>query len=201
MLKNIRAIFIFFFIKILFICNSVHSTENSTLISLGNKNAKLTIKVFSSLTCPHCAHFHTNNFKNLKKDFIDKGHVRFEHHSFPLDLAALNAEKVLRCVDSKEKRLDFLSKLYEKQDSWAIGADINSINSKLVKIANDYNLNDDKINFCLNDEKMEDKILNERIEGDKKYSIKSTPTIFVNEKKYEGKHNYDDFKKIIKKFL
>ena len=193
----------FWFFLIIFFYNSTHinASENNNLISIGSDNAKVTVKVFSSLTCPHCANFHTKIFEKLKKEFVDTNIVKFEHHSFPLDLAALNAEKVLRCVDSKEKRLDFLSKLYEKQDSWAIGADINSINSKLVKIANDYNLNDDKINFCLNDEKMEDKILNERIEGDKKYSIKSTPTIFVNEKKYEGKHNYEDFKKIIKKFL
>jgi len=200
-MSKINSFFCFFLIIFFFNSTHINASENNNLISIGSDDAKVTIKVFSSLTCPHCANFHTKIFEKLKKEFVDTNIVKFEHHSFPLDLAALNAEKVLRCVDSKEKRLDFLSKLYEKQDSWAIGADINSINSKLVKIANDYNLNDDKINFCLNDEKMEDKILNERIKGDKKYSIKSTPTIFVNEKKYEGKHNYEDFKKIIKKFL
>ena len=200
-MSKINSFFCFFLIIFFFNSTHINASENNNLISIGSDDAKVTIKVFSSLTCPHCANFHTKIFEKLKKEFVDTNIVKFEHHSFPLDLAALNAEKVLRCVDSKEKRLDFLSKLYEKQDSWAIGADINSINSKLVKIANDYNLNDDKINFCLNDEKMEDKILNERIKGDKKYSIKSTPTIFVNEKKYEGKHNYEDLKKIIKKFL
>jgi len=116
-------------------------------------------------------------------------------------LAAFNAEKVLRCVENKEKRLDLLSKLYEKQDSWASGSDINNINTKLIKIANDYNLNDDKSSNCLNSEKLEDEILEEKINGNKKYSIKSTPTVFINEKKYEGEHNYNDFKKAIKKFL
>ena len=145
----------FWFFLIIFFYNSTHinASENNNLISIGSDNAKVTVKVFSSLTCPHCANFHTKIFEKLKKEFVDTNIVKLEHHSFPLHLAALNAEKVLRCVESKEKRLDFLSKLYEKQDSWAIGADINSINSKLVKIANDYNLNDDKINFCLNDEK------------------------------------------------
>ena len=135
MLKNIRAIFIFFFIKILFICNSVHSTENSTLISLGNKNAKVTIKVFSSLTCPHCAHFHGKIFKELKKEFIDTNIVRFEHHGFPLDLAALNAEKIIGCINKTETRLKYLNEVYEKQSIWAVGSDINKINSNLIKIA------------------------------------------------------------------
>ena len=191
------------FLVFIFLLNNfqVNASENKSLISIGSDEAKVTVKVFSSLTCPHCANFHSKIFNKLKKEFIDTNNVRFEHHGFPLDLAAFNAEKVLRCVENKEKRLDLLSKLYEKQDSWASGSDINNINTKLIKIANDYNLNDDKSSNCLNSEKLEDEILEEKINGNKKYSIKSTPTVFINEKKYEGKHNYEDFKKAIKKFL
>tara|TARA_Y100000590_G_C15669144_1_gene995632 strand:- start:747 stop:1379 length:633 start_codon:yes stop_codon:yes gene_type:complete len=191
------------FLVFIFLLNNfqVNASENKSLISIGSDEAKVTVKVFSSLTCPHCANFHSKIFNKLKKEFIDTNNVRFEHHGFPLDLAAFNAEKVLRCVENKEKRLDLLSKLYEKQDSWASGSDINNINTKLIKIANDYNLNDDKSSNCLNSEKLEDEILEEKINGNKKYSIKSTPTVFINEKKYEGEHNYNDFKKAIKKFL
>mgnify|MGYP002884559157 FL=1 len=201
MLKNIRPIFIFFVIKILFFGGSVYSTENSTLISLGNKNAKVTIKVFSSLTCPHCAHFHGKIFKELKKEFIDTNIVRFEHHGFPLDLAALNAEKIIGCINKTETRLKYLNEVYEKQSIWAVGSDINKINSNLIKIAKNYDLNDDKVMSCLNDEKLEEEILSNRINTHKKYSIKSTPTIFINEKKYEGNHEYKNFKKAIEKFL
>ena len=201
LMSKINSLFYFLIIILLFNNSHVNGSENKNLISIGSNDAKVTVKVFSSLTCPHCANFHSKIFKKLKKEFIDTNNVKFEHHGFPLDLAALNAEKVLRCVEDKEKRLNFLSKLYEKQESWASGSDINSINSKLIKIANDYNLNDDKSNSCLNNEKLEDKILEERINGDKKYSIESTPTVFINEKKYEGKHNYEDFKRAIKKFL
>ncbi len=201
MLKNIRPIFIFFVIKILFIGGSVHSTENSTLISLGNKNAKVTIKVFSSLTCPHCAHFHEKIFKELKKEFIDTNIVRFEHHGFPLDLAALNAEKIIGCINKTETRLKYLNEVYEKQSIWAVGSDINKINSNLIKIAKNYDLNGDKVMSCFNDEKLEEEILSNRINTHKKYSIKSTPTIFINEKKYEGNHEYKNFKKAIEKFL
>ncbi len=193
----------FYFLIIIFLFNNFNlkASEGKNLISVGSNEAKITVKVFSSLTCPHCANFHVKVFDMLKKEFVDTNNVKFEHHGFPLDLAALNAEKVLRCVEDKEKRLDFLSKLYEKQDVWASGSDINSINAKLIKIANDYNINNDKINNCLNSEKLENEILEERINANKKYSIKSTPTVLINEKKYEGKHNYEDFKKEIKKFL
>jgi len=68
-------------------------------------------------------------------------------------------------------------------------------------MAENYSLNDAKINGCLNNEKIEDEILSSRIDGNKKYSITSTPTILINEKKYEGTHEYEAFKKAINKFL
>ena len=69
----------------------------SNVLKMGNSNADVVIKVFSSLTCPHCADFHNEIFNKLQKDFIDQGLVRFEYHAFPLDLAALNAEIIVRC--------------------------------------------------------------------------------------------------------
>ena len=202
MLKKIKNYYLLFVITTFFFISGPNSaSENSSIISLGNKNAKITVKVFSSLTCPHCAHFHTNVFKNLKSDFIDRGILKFEHHGFPLDLAALNAEKILNCTNSLEKKLIFLNELYEKQSNWAVGSDINSINSKLVKMAKNYGLNNDKVKGCLNSEKLEEEILNNTIEAHKKYNIKSTPTILINEKKYEGNHEYNSFKKAIEKLL
>ena len=38
---------------------------------------------------------------------------------------------------------------------------------------------------CLKNENAQDQILNQRIEAQKKYKIQSTPTIFINEKKYK----------------
>ena len=196
-LNPILFLVIFF---LLFNFNS-NSSESRAVLSVGNENAKVTVKVFSSLTCPHCANFHIKIFQKLKIDFVDKNKVKYEHHAFPLDLAALNAEKVLGCVENDEKKLKLLNELYKNQDSWASGSDINSINQKIFKISNNYGLNNDKNNSCLNDQNLEDEILNGRINANKKYSIEATPTIFINEKKYNGKHNYEDFKKEILKFL
>ena len=200
-IKYIRYFAIFFLtILSLFKVNS-NALEIDKKVYAGNKDAKVTVKVFSSLTCPYCADFHKNVFIKLKKEFIDTNHVRFEHHSFPLDLAALNAEKILRCVTDHKKRIALLDEIYEKQEEWASGNDINNINSKLSKIAKKYDLNDDRIKNCLANENLENEILEIRINGSKKYSIQSTPTIFINEKKYDGKHDYNLFKKEIEKLL
>ncbi len=188
-----------FFLKVLLIIffTSNVLAENKVL-RIGSDSAKISIKVFSSLTCPHCANFHNNIFENLKKDYIDKGLVKFEHHSFPLDLAALNAEIIIRCHKDNVKSFELLGEIYKKQSQWAVGSDINVINESLKKIGLK-GLSEEKMDKCLINESYQDQILNERIDAQKKYKIESTPTIYINEKKYNGKHEYSSFKKAIEK--
>ena len=176
------------------------NAENTNL-GIGSTNAKITVKVFSSLTCPHCASFHKNIYEELKKDYIDKNLLRFEHQSFPLDLAALNAEIIVRCHVDNQKSFELLGEIYKKQNNWAVGSDIDVINKSIKKIGLDSGLDMVKMEKCLENENFQDKILNERIEAQKNYKIQSTPTIFINEKKYEGEHQYKLFKKTIEKIL
>ena len=176
------------------------ASENNAL-SLGREDAKVTVKVFSSLTCPHCANFHNKIFENLKEDYIDTKKIKFEHHGFPLDLAALNAEKILRSITDMEKSFQFLSVIYKEQDKWAVGSDIKKINDLIKKIGIRFGLNSERMDSFIADEQIQDQILNERIEAQKKYKIDSTPTIYINKKKYVGKHDYTSFKKAIEKLL
>ena len=191
-----------FFFKIFFLIFFVFSTQvESKVLSIGSNDAKVTIKVFSSLTCPHCANFHTNVYKKLKEEYIDKGTVKFEHHAFPLDLAALNAEVIVRCQDNNEKKFELLTEIYNKQTKWAVGSDINKINELIKKIGLNFDLSNKKMDMCLKNDQAQDEILEQRIQAQKKYKIESTPTIIINEKKYSGKIDYKQFKKAIDKKL
>ena len=194
MIKLIHKIIFIFFI---FFSIEVKSKE----VGIGDVNSKVTIKVFSSLTCPACANFHSKIFYQIKEEFIDKGLVRFEHHPFPLDLAALNAEMIVRCHVDNIKKFELLGKIYEKQKLWAVGSDINKINDSIKKIGLESNLNNKDMDNCLKDENKQDEILNQRIDAQKKYEIGSTPTILINEKKYKGKVEYSEFKKVLEKNL
>ena len=194
MIKLIHKIIFVFFI---FFSIEVKSKE----VGIGDVNSKVTIKVFSSLTCPACANFHSKIFYQIKEEFIDKGLVRFEHHPFPLDLAALNAEMIVRCHVDNIKKFELLGKIYEKQKLWAVGSDINKINDSIKKIGLESNLNNKDMDDCLKDENKQDEILNQRIDAQKKYEIGSTPTILINEKKYKGKVEYSEFKKVLEKNL
>ena len=190
------------FLKIIFLYFLFLTAQaESKVLSMGNSKAKVTVKVFSSLTCPHCADFHGNIFEKLKQEYIDKDLVRFEHHAFPLDLAALNAEIIIRCELNNDKKFKLLEEIYKKQSFWAIGSDINKINSLIKKIGLDFGLEEKEMNKCLNNSETQDELLNQRINAQKKYKIEVTPTIFVNDKKYSGKLDYKVFRKTIEKNL
>ena len=189
-LKTVLVIFLFSTIQV-----------ESKILSTGSPDAKVTVKVFSSLTCPHCANFHEVIFDKLKDEYIEKGLVRFEHHAFPLDLAALNAEIIVRCQTNNDTKFKLLGEIYKKQTFWAIGSDINKINNLIKKVGSDFDLTENKMDGCLKNSDAQDEILNQRIEAQKNYKIDATPTIFVNEKKYSGKVDYKSFKKVIEKNL
>jgi len=161
----------------------------------------VSVKVFSSLTCPHCADFHGKIFEKLEKEYIKSGKVKFEHRSFPLDLAALNAEKIFQCNINSQVNPKFLTEIYKQQNKWTVGSDINIINNSIKAIGKEFNLTEVEMNKCLTDKELEKKILNERIEATKNYKISSTPTIYINEKKYKGARDYKSFKKAIDKIL
>ena len=189
-LKTVLVIFLFSTIQ-----------AESKILSTGSPDAKVTVKVFSSLTCTHCDNFHEVIFDKLKDEYIEKGLVRFEHHAFPLDLAALNAEIIVRCQTNNDTKFKLLGEIYKKQTFWAIGSDINKINNLIKKVGLDFGLSKNKMDECLKNSDAQDEILNQRIEAQKKYKIEATPTIFINEKKYSGKVDYKSFKKVIEKNL
>ena len=193
-----------FLIKILFIyfIFSIKSfgVEDNKLknITEGNENAKIEILIYESLTCSHCAAFHNEIYPGLKKDFIDKGLVKIEFKNFPLDLAALNASKISHCKN--DGKSDILHFLYYNQDIWTKGQTIEEINFNLKEIINKGNFG---INFkkCINNKEIEDHILEDRIEGVKKFEINSTPTLIINNKKFDKPLTYKNLKKAIEKLL
>jgi len=198
---------LFFLIKVFFIyfiicLKSYADTPKALndLVVLGADNAPVKIKIFSSLTCPHCANFHIKIIPEIKKNYVESGKVQLIFIDFPLDQAAFNASKLLHCLDQK-KQIAFLDTMYENQNEWTTGTDINEINNNLKKIVQILGISSTQFDKCLNDEIIADKILNSRIEGHKKYSINSTPTIIINEKKLEGSVSFKNIKKKIEKLI
>ena len=188
------------FISFFMLFSSFSYSQNNDEIFIGNKNAKVEIKIYSSFTCPHCANFHKNTYPKLVKEYASKDLIKISFIDFPLDIAALNAAKIVRC-STKESSILLIDEIYKNQNNWSVGNKIEEVNKKLFLIANKFNLSNEKLTNCLQDQKLEDKILNDRINGQKKYSINSTPTIIINEKKFEGNLTFENLSKEITKKL
>ena len=191
-MKKIFIILILFFSSITSI-----SAETKRIIS-GNENAKITIIAYESLTCSHCANFHKEVYPMLKKEYIDTGLAKIEFRHFPLDIAAFNASKISQCKDNQS--LEILESLYSNQQAWVKGNSIEEINLNLKKFIEKEGF---KINFekCINNKEIEEFVLNDRIEGAKKFKINATPTIIINNKKFEKTLNYKNLKKSLEKLI
>ena len=201
---NLKLFFLLrIFLIYLIICLKTYADDPKTqndLIVIGSDDAVVKIKIFSSLTCPHCAAFHIKVVSKIKKNYIESGKVQLIFIDFPLNQATFNASKLLHCVD-QNKQITFLDNIYENQNEWISGVNINEINNNLKKIVQILGINSTQYDKCLNDEVISDKILNGRIDGHQKYSINSTPTIIINEKKLEGPASFKNIKKKIEKLI
>ena len=193
MKKTILGIF-----YIIFFATSAFSDTKINPIYEGNPDAKIQLIVYESLTCSHCADFHKNVYPDLKENFIDKGLVKIEFKNFPLDIAALNASKIAHCKN--DGKSDILHFLYYTQNTWIKGQTIDEINLNLKTIINGKNFGID-FSKCINNKRIEDHILEDRIESIKKFEINSTPTLIINNKKFDKPLTYKNLKKAIEKLI
>ena len=191
MKKIYLLIFIFFGITA-----SVNADTNR-LVS-GEIDAKIIIIAYESLTCSHCASFHKDIYPQLKKDFLDTGLAKIEFRHFPLDIAAFNAAKIAQC--NYDQGLEILESLYSNQQEWVRGSSIEEVNDNLKNFIEKEGF---KINFekCINNKNIEDFVLNDRVEGVKNFKVNATPTIIINNKKFEKSLNYKNLKKILEKLI
>ena len=115
-----------------------------------------------------------------------------------MDIAALNASKVAQCKNDGNS--DILESLYSNQQAWVKGNNIEEVNNNLRKfIENEgFKLDYEK---CVNDKEIENFVLNDRIEGTKNFKVNATPTIIINNEKFEKTLNYKNLKKSLEKLI
>ena len=173
-------------ILILFFGLATSIKADTKRIISGNENAKITIIAYESLTCSHCASFHKDIYPKLKKEYIDTGLAKIEFRHFPLDIAAFNASKIAQC--KTDQSLEILESLYSNQQAWVKGNTAEEVNINLKKFLEKEGF---EIDFekCIDNKEIEDFVLNDRIEGAKKFDVNATPTIIINDKKFEKSIN------------
>ena len=145
---------------------------------LGNPSAPIKIIEFASLTCPHCADFHTQTLGQVKAELIDTGKAYIVFSDFPLNAPALHATMAARCLP-QDKYYDFTSELFAEQEKWA--GDANYIVYLRDKAAT-YGLPADRFKACVENKEIQQSIIDRMEASQKMWQIKSTPSFVVNNK-------------------
>ena len=164
---------------------------------LGEDSARVTILEYSSLTCPHCAQFHAEGYRHLKSAYIDTGKVRFVFRDFPLDGLALRAAALAECVPL-ERYFPFLQLLFEGQKNWARS---DNPLAELVRLGQLAGLGQERATACLQEEAGLEKIIQERLAGEKDYNIGSTPSFIIDGRKHPGALTADELDEILAPLL
>ena len=154
---------------------------------LGNPKAPVTIIEYASLTCSHCAHFHTQILPELKKKWIDTGKVKLIYRDYPLDQVAVKAAQIAECA-GKDKYFGVLDILFRGQPTWATGADPVAELAKPLRIAG---LGEAEIKACLANDAMMNAVLNDYRSGET-LGVNATPTLFIGGKLYRGSRSVED---------
>jgi len=178
---------------------------------LGDDKAPITMIEYASATCPHCAHFHEATWPDLKKKYIDTGKVKFIFREFPLDQLAAAAFMLARCSTNEMKPSEpgsqaakiaaqryyaMIETLFAKQREWAVRAPL----QPLLAIAKQAGFTEDSFNACLKNQAVLDGI-KETGERGGKLGVNSTPTFFINGKKYSGSLEISDLDKALEPLL
>jgi protein-disulfide isomerase len=150
---------------------------------IGKADAPITVVEYASMTCGHCANFHTKVFPTLKEKYVDTGKVRFIMREFPLDNLAAAASMLARCA-GEGKSFPLISALFAKQDDWAFVK--GDPRPELLKFAKQAGFTQESFEKCLTDQKLLEDISAVRSRGADTFGVNATPTFFVNGKKLNG---------------
>lgn len=145
--------------------------------SIGRADAPVTIVKYMSLTCPYCRRFQAETFPVLKRDYIDKGHVRLVIREFPIGKASGNATIALRCAPI-DKYLALYEKFLAQQSAW-VSQEVRP--DAIFKVAQQVGMSRAEFDACLKNQSMIDG-LNWVKDRGRQLGIIGTPNFFVEDK-------------------
>ena len=152
-------------------------------VVIGDPKAPVTIVEYASMTCPHCADFHSESLPVIKKAFIDTGKARLILREFPFDPRALAAFMLARCTGDDARRTAMVDVLFDQQADWARAENASEALLRIAKLAG---MSQGDFKACLNDKDLQQKVVDVQQRGETVFGVSATPTFFVNGDKYAG---------------
>ena len=162
----------------------------------GNADAPVTIVEYASLTCSHCGDFYRETLPSIRDKYIKTGKARLVFREFAYDARAQAGYMLARCVP-EDRYFPMLQVLFERQMEWAAADDALPPLKKIAALAG---LDENGVEACLKNQSVLDEVKSS-FERGKEFGVTSTPTFFINGKKYEGALSVDEMSSVIDSFL
>lgn len=164
---------------------------------LGDENAPVTFIEYASYTCPHCANFHKDVFKQLKADYIDTGKVKFIYREVYFDRYGLWGSMIARCGEGGVDRFFGITEmLYQQQSTWARAGSEAAIADEMRKIGRVAGLENDQLEACLSNGDQARALIEWYQANAEEHGISSTPSFVIDGTTYSNM-SYNEFKGII----
>lgn len=162
----------------------------------GKADAPVTIVEYASVTCGHCAAFFKETLPSIREKYIKTGKARLVFREFAYDPRAQAGYMLARCAP-EDRYFPMIQVLFEKQMDWAAASDALP---PLKNIAAMAGLDDKAFEACLKNQTVLDEVKSS-FERGKEFGVTSTPTFFINGKKYEGALSVEEMSSVIDSFL
>ncbi len=147
--------------------------------TMGSPKAPIQIVEYAAPTCPHCAHFDMDYFPQLKRRYIDTDKVYYVLRIFPLNPADVAAAGMARCLPA-DSYFQFLDLLWRNQPKWDPEYRVPDVHAGLVDMGRIAGMSADKVDSCIANQAMSQKITQVGTEATNKFGINSVPTFIVN---------------------
>lgn len=177
-------------------------------VSIGRADAPVTIVEYASLTCGHCATFHTSILPELKKKYIETGKARLVFREFALNQLDAAVYMLTRCAlnaDGKagegvdqSRYFALIDVFFQQQRTWAFGG--NPLEA-VTAITRQAGITQAQFEACLNNQAILDALNATRDRAASAFGVESTPTFFINGKRLLGAQPAAEFEKIIDPLL
>ena len=168
-------------------------------MAIGKADAPIEMIEYASMTCGHCAQFHNLTLPKIKRDYIDKGKLRYVFREFPLDAWAAASSVLARCVgrDQPKRFFAFLDLLFQRQAKWALAE---NRMAALEQLARQAGMSKQNFAQCFENEALLKGIQANRRRGEAD-GVNATPSFLINGTLVEGNRPYAELKRFIDEAL
>jgi protein-disulfide isomerase len=162
---------------------------------IGEADAPVTIIEYASYTCPHCARFHEDVFKDIKANYIDTGKVNFIYREVYFDRFGLWAGMLARCA-GPDRFFGIAELLYDQQADWSRAGEPADVAAALRRLGLSAGLSGDQIDACMQDGEMAQAMVAVYQANAEKDNVRATPSFLINGEAYSNM-SYADFAEAI----